>query len=267
MRNFSLTGFLSLIFIYVDDIFVCFSSRNEALSSFHCLKDLHPSLIFTMDEEKDKKLQFLGVLVEPRSFAFVTCIYRKPPFTGFYWDAFAAQFRKVNLTKCLTFRALKICSDNKIKSEFEQIYFGYLEEVIDHTINKTVNMFMNNVRPLGPSKCPVYVRFPWIGSFSQLIADIFSCSVSCCYNASMVQTIFTTWAAIHSIHMDVLPISQQSNSIYKFQCCCNATYIGRTSKRLEVRVKQYVPRDIRDQTSLGRPKYLDSIECLKYLCG
>ena len=76
-----------------------------------------------MDEEKYNKLPFLDVLVENRLFAFVTSIYRKPTFTGLYlnWNAFAPKSRKVNPIKCLTFRALKICSENKIKSEFEQI--------------------------------------------------------------------------------------------------------------------------------------------------
>ena len=41
---------------YVDGTFLYFSSRNEALSFFNCLNDLHPSLTFTMDEEKDKKI-------------------------------------------------------------------------------------------------------------------------------------------------------------------------------------------------------------------
>ena len=81
-----------------------------------------------MDEKKDNQLPFLGVLVELRSFAFVTSIYRKPTFTGLYlsWDAFAPKSRKVNLIKCLTFSALKICSDNRIKSEFEQIKRNFL---------------------------------------------------------------------------------------------------------------------------------------------
>ena len=99
-------------------------------------------------------------------------------FTGLYlsWDAFALKSRKVNLIRCLTFRALKICSDNKIKSEFEQIKNlflgnGYPEKIIVDTINKTVDKFRNNIRPFGPSKCPFYVRLPWIGSSSQLIAD------------------------------------------------------------------------------------------------
>ena len=108
---------------YVNDTFACFSSCNEVLSFFHCLNDFHHSLTFIMDEEKDNKLTFLDVLAECCSFAFVTCIHRKPTFTGQYlsWDAFAPKSRKINLIKCPKFRALKICLDNKIKSEFEQI--------------------------------------------------------------------------------------------------------------------------------------------------
>ena len=105
---------------YVDDTFDCFCSHNDALSFFQHLNDLHPSLTFTMDEKKVIKLPFLDVLVERRSFAFVTSIYRKPTFTGLYlsWDAFALKFRNVNLNKCITFRAFMIFSDNKIKSGF-----------------------------------------------------------------------------------------------------------------------------------------------------
>ena len=100
---------------YMEDTFTCFYSHNEALSFFHCLCDLHLSLIFTMDEEKDNKLPFLDVLVKHRSFAFITSIYRKPMFTSLYlnWDAFPPKSRKVKLIKCLIFRAVKICSDNK----------------------------------------------------------------------------------------------------------------------------------------------------------
>ena len=127
-----------------------------------CLNHLHPSLTFTMDEKKDNKLPFLDVLVERRSFACVTCIYRKPMFTSLYssWDVFTPKSRKVKLIKGLTFRALKICPDNMVKSEFEQIknlFLGnrYPEEVTVDTINKIVYKFRNNIGPRGPSKCPV----------------------------------------------------------------------------------------------------------------
>ena len=81
-----------------------------------------------------------------------------------------------------------------IKREFEQIKNLFLsneypEEAIVNTINKTIYKFRNNIRPLGPSKCKVYVRLPWIGSLSQLIAIKVPSSVTRCYNAAMVQTI------------------------------------------------------------------------------
>ena len=60
---------------YIDDTFVTFSSRNDALSFFHKLNDLHPSLSFTMEEEKSNKLPFLDVLVERREFSFHTSVY------------------------------------------------------------------------------------------------------------------------------------------------------------------------------------------------
>ena len=95
------------------------------------------------------------------------------------------------------------------------------------TINKTVNKFSNNIRPFGPSKCPVYVRLPWIASPNQLIAVKVSSSVTvtCCYNAAMIRTLFTTRAAFRTIHKDVLPLFQQSNFIHKFRCYSHAIYI------------------------------------------
>ena len=79
------------------------------------------------------------------------------------WYAVSPKSRKVNLIKCFTFRALKICSNNRIKSEFEQIINlflgnGYPEKVIVDIMNKTVDKFRNNIVPFGPPKCPVYVR-------------------------------------------------------------------------------------------------------------
>ena len=221
-----------------------------------------------MEEEKDNKLPFLDVLVERCSSAFLTCIYRKPTSTGLYliWDDLAPKSRKVSLIKCLTFSALKICSDSKIKSEFEKIKNlflsnWHLEEVIADTINLTVNKFRNDNRPFAPSKYPVYVRLSWIGSASQLIADRVTYSVARCHNGVKVQTIFTTRTAFRSIHKDVLPIFQKSNSSYKFQCCFDATYLGCTSQRLEVRMKQHVPRGIRDRTTSGHLQMLDSSIC------
>jgi len=57
---------------------------------------------------------------------------------------------------------------------------------------------------------------------------------------------------------DVLPASQQSNIIYQFSCHCDSRYVGRTSQRLQDRIKQHIPKSIRtgqlsqDRTQLSR---------------
>ena len=76
---------------YVDDTFVSFKSRNDALSFFDILNNLHSSLLFTMEEENNGELPFSDVLVERRDSSFLTSVYRKPTFTGLYlsWHSFA----------------------------------------------------------------------------------------------------------------------------------------------------------------------------------
>ena len=85
--------------------------------------------------------------------------------------------------------------------------------------------------------------------------------VTRCYKPAIFWTILTTWAEFCLIQKDVLCIFQQRHLIYKLQCCCNATYIGRTSQSLEVRVKQLVPRYIRNHTTPGHSKLLYSAIC------
>ena len=172
-------------------------------------------------------------------------------FTGLYlsWNVFALKSRKLYLIKGLSFRALNICSNSKIEEELKVIRElflnnGYLEEVIDDNINSTVTRFKNKNKIFGPSKCPVYFRLPWIGPASQSFADKVSSSMYRCFHAVKVKSIFATKTAFNSIHKDVIPIFNQSLLIYKFKFWCNSTYIGRTSQRLEVRVRQHVPRGI-----------------------
>ena len=72
--------------------------------------------------------------------SFLTSVYRKPTFTGLYldWHSFAPKSRKLNLIRCLSYRALNICSECKIENELrgiKDIFIdnGYPEDVIDST--------------------------------------------------------------------------------------------------------------------------------------
>ena len=56
--------------------------------------------------------------------------------------------------------------------------------------------------------------------------------------------IFNTRQLLPAIKKDVLPFHHHSNVIYQFVCHCDSRYVGRTSQRLEKRIKQHVPRSI-----------------------
>ena len=65
---------------YVDDTFVSFKSRSDALEFFDTLNQLHSSLSFTMEDESNGQLPFLDVLIERGDSSFLTSFYRKPTF-------------------------------------------------------------------------------------------------------------------------------------------------------------------------------------------
>ena len=58
---------------------------------------------------------------------------------------------------------------------------------------------------------------------------------------------------------DVLPSHHQNNVICQFVCHCDSRYVGRTSQRLEERIKQYITKSITNpptphiRQSLPRP--------------
>ena len=198
---------------YVDDTFVFFRSRNDALSLFDKLDKLHSSLRFTMEEENNGELPFLNVLVERCDSSFLTSVYRKPTFTGLYlsWQFFAPICRKLNIIRCLSYRALNICNVCKIEDELKVIKDiftnnGYPEEVIIANIKFIVTRFKNKNKTFGPPKCPVYLRLPWVGSANQSFAEMIASSVYCCYHGVNLRPIFTTRTAFNSTHKDKLPI-------------------------------------------------------------
>ena len=49
---------------------------------------------------------------------------------------------------------------------------------------------------------------------------------------------------------DVLPTNQRSMVIYEYVCHCDSRYVGCTTQRLQERVKQHVPKAIKQKTIL-----------------
>ena len=51
---------------------------------------------------------------------------------------------------------------------------------------------------------------------------------------------------------DVLPAIQKNSVIYEYKCHCDSRYVGRTAQRLQDRIKQHVPKWLRQHTASQR---------------
>ena len=137
---------------------------------------------------------------------------------------------------------------------------GYPKEVIGDNIKFTVTRFKNKNKTFSPPKCPVYFTLPWIGSASQSFAERIASSAYRCYHAVNLRPIFTMRTAFNSTNKNKLPIFKQSILIFRFVCRCSSTYIGRTCQRLEVRIRQHIPRVIlsKGRRTSGHSQTMDS---------
>ena len=83
-------------------------------------------------------------------------------------------------------------------------------------------------------------------------------AVKSCYFAVEPRIVYTTRQLLPAAQNNALPASHQSNIVYQFLCHCDSRYVGRTSQRLQQRVKQQVPKTIlqgltsQDRSTLAR---------------
>ena len=99
----------------------------------------------------------------------------------------------------------------------------------------------------GPQKCPVYLRDPWIGNASAQLDKNVKMAVENCYWSVTTRVVFPSKSMLPVARKDVLPTSVKSSVIYEYLCHCDSRYVGRTSQRLQDRIK-HVPNLLRQQT-------------------
>ena len=149
-----------------------------------------------------------------------------------------------------------ICSKRGLNGEIEwikklQLDNGYPKYVINVQIAKKVGQF-STLKRFGREKCPVYLRVPYLGKpFTNLEKEI-KTAVESCYGFLSSHLVFTSKRMLPVARKDVLPTNQKSFVIYEYKCHCDSRYVGRTSQRLQGRIKQYVPQWLRQQLTCPR---------------
>ena len=232
---------------YVDHTFCLFKWEKDADLFLAQFNSMHPSLKFTVERESNHRPSFLDVFVHKTLTAFLPSVYRKPTFSGLCtrWDSFYPQQRKINLIKTLVYCALMISSKCFLGYEIKFIKStlsknGYPLSVLDGVVNDVMIKFDRACR-CTVNMCPVYLRLPYIGSRGERLAKSITTVVGRCYLSAAVRVIFQTRTAFVSMRKDVWPPRPLNSVIYKCTCSCGSDYVGRSSNRLDLRIRQHLP--------------------------
>ena len=108
---------------------------------FNLLNNRVPSIKFKVEWEKDNRIPFLAELIIRSPTGYKFTVYRKPTFSISYIHFFSYHDNsvKVSLASNLFLRALRICSNEYLDSEFGTIK-QHLKSIKypDHTIEKAI---------------------------------------------------------------------------------------------------------------------------------
>ena len=236
---------------YVDDVFCTFNNPVDAQQFLVLINKCHPNIKFTYESEINSELSFLDVLIKRENNKFVTTVYKKPTFTGLYtkWDSFTPRRYKINLVRTLTHRYVKICSPQFLEQEIEKLRInllinGYPKGVLNFHIKDTIQKSKVE-KPIqtGPNKKEIKLILPYTGeNSSNLLKNNLIRTVNRFYKCLNVKVVFTSNCSIKSFfpYKDTVSRSQKSFVVYKANCWdCNATYIGKTKKRLHDRKTEH----------------------------
>ena len=113
-------------------------------------------------------------------------------------------------------------------------------------------IFSNKIRQFnqssqhGPKKCEVHLHLSWLGNVSTRFEKQIPTAIQRCYFTVETRVVFTIKSLLSATKKDVLSAHCHNNVIYQFVCHCDSRYVRRTSQRLQKRIKQHVPRSIRN---------------------
>ena len=208
--------------------------KNEAESNefFNILNFLNPTLKFASEKERSESLAFLDVKVQKSDNKFITSVYRNPSFTDQYIRriSFALSKRKKNLVSTSVYRALCICSKSMLQQKLVNIRIilrdnGYPESIIDKGIFNKLARFQS-LPKFGPTKCPVYLKLPWISNISLKFENKIKFSVKHCFREVEPRVLFSTRKILPSINKDAVPSILQSLVVYEYVCRRDCRYVG-----------------------------------------
>ena len=252
-------------FRYVDDTFTLFKTKDQVKLFLNYLNSKHPNIKFTCDLEQQGHLSFLDVDIHRDNGSFVTSVFRKTTYTGLTtkYDSYIPPKFKENLVTILIYRAFKIsCNYFIMAQEFDFIRnilskngypFFYIDGLIRRTLDK---LLITKEKLCTVPKDIIVIKLPYLGHVSNSLSRKLKKIIRINFTTLDVRTVFVNSYSIGSFFKfkDKIPLSLCSSVVYNYTCGgCNASYIGKTSRNLSIRISEHRGLSYRTGRMLTRP--------------
>ena len=232
---------------YVDDTFVICKSREDAELFLEKFNEGHPNIKFTIEHEENGSINFLDVkLSRNEDSSLKTSVHRKS-----LWSKQYIHFRsstpisyKINLIKTLLFRAKKICSEEILSYEINNINDDLYNNGYPIPLNNKYCKEKGNAEkvPTVPKK-PVFIQLQYKDEvIHNIITQRLKNAIKKTFFAAKLIILNKTRSMLRPSAKDKAPVLHTSNCIHEFTCICGSKYIGRTERCLSTCIKEHLPK-------------------------
>ena len=235
---------------YIDDIFIVCDKCLQSEDIVVLFNSAHNGISFTHEIEENDQFPFLDVLLIGRNDGSLQrTVYRKPTWVGQYthFNSFVPLRYKRNLVRCLSSRARNICTDDTLNEELQFIGSTLRENGYpDQFISKNIKHKSNEPITIQVEKKRLHIKLDFKGDINhEILSKKLNKIIRQTFPAASLQLQFRTHPIIPQNSKDKLPSSTTSMCIYKFNCSCGSSYIGRTTRQLSKRIKEHNPAWLR----------------------
>ena len=223
-------------FRYVDDTITALP--EDEIDEFHKhINEQNSHIQFTKEIEEDGAIPFLDCLVSRDNNKLQTTVYRKPTHTDRLLDqsSYNPTSHKATTIKTLTRRAQLICnSPDALRQENDYLQCVFHKNNYNSDFIK-LNTYKDNERDENNSPTTTTATIPYIKGTSEIISRILRP-----YNIRVAHKPITTLRHVLTNVKDREQPHERQGAIYKINCSyCQATYIGETSRNLNIRLTEH----------------------------
>ena len=221
---------------YIDDIICIWPSNLDESDFLNIMNNLVPSIKFTVEVEKEKKLPFLDMNIYRTPNGFRYSVYRKPTSNNNFIHLYSGHNISVkrSVFNSLFLRAYRVCSPEFLDSELDNIYsigfdLKYPINIIEKCHSKVRKSFYGCKEKISFECCNL-LNLPYHPNFDDIPSLLKKLGINVVFNNNN---------CIKSKLIKNNP-TNLSGSVYSIPCQeCNKFYIGQTGKDIKHRIQQH----------------------------